>query len=84
MEEVNLVVEALKFMVLGMAVVLSFLIIMIFVLKIQAKVIAKYFPEKPKEVSEWKPQTVQSSSTDDKDITAAITAAIMHYNKQKG
>jgi len=84
MEEVNLVVEALKFMVLGMTVVLSFLIIMIFVLKAQAKIIAKYFPEKPKETSEWKPQTVQSSSTDDKDITAAITAAIMHYNKQKG
>jgi len=84
MEEVNLVQEALKFMVLGMTVVISFLVIMIFVLKLQTKIIAKYFPEKPKEVSEWKPQTVQSSSTDDKDVTAAITAAIMHFNKQKG
>jgi len=84
MEDVNLVVEALKFMALGMGVVLTFLVVMIFVLKLQAKLIAKFFPEKPKEVSEWKPQTVQSSSSDDKDVTAAITAAIMHYNKQKG
>lgn len=85
MEDVNLVVEALKFMALGMGVVLTFLVVMIFVLKLQAKLIAKFFPEKPKDTSsEWKPQTVQSSSSDDKDVTAAITAAIMHYNKQKG
>ena len=84
MEEVNLVAEALKFMALGMGVVFLFLVIMIFALKLQAKLIAKYFPEKPAETSEWKPQAVQSSATDDKDVTAAITAAIMHYNKQKG
>lgn len=85
MEETNLVVEALKFMLLGMGVVFTFLVIMIFVLKLQAKLIAKFFPEKETDASsEWKPQTVQSSSTDDKDVTAAITAAIMHYNKQKG
>ena len=86
MEDVNLVVEALKFMALGMGVVFLFLIIMVFVLKLQAKLIAKYFPEKPKEEtpSQWKPQSVKSSTTDDKDTVAAITAAIMHYNNQKG
>ena len=84
MENINLVVEALKFMALGMGVVFAFLIIMIFVLKLQANLIVKFFPEKPTEVSEWKPQAVQSSISDDKDVTAAITAAITHYNKQKG
>jgi len=43
--EINLVTEALKFMILGMGVVFSFLIIMIFVLKAQAALLTKYFPE---------------------------------------
>ncbi|MEA3290148.1 MAG: OadG family protein [Campylobacterota bacterium] len=79
MEEVNLVTEALKFMVLGMGVVFTFLIIMVFVLKFQAKLIAKYFPEKPKDVSnEWKPKNATES--EDKATIAAITAAIIHHN----
>jgi len=83
MEEVNLVLEALKFMALGMGIVFMFLILMIFALKVQARLIAKFFPLKPKDVSnEWKPKTTDTS--DDKDTTAAITAAIIHYNNQKG
>jgi len=83
MEEVNLVAEAFKFMALGMGIVFLFLIIMIFALKAQAALIAKYLPEKPKEaLSQWKPQT--TNSTDEKDTVAAITAAIIHYNNQKG
>ncbi|MEA3384077.1 MAG: OadG family protein [Campylobacterota bacterium] len=83
MEEVNLVTEALKFMVLGMGIVFIFLIIMIFALKLQARLIAKFFPEKPKEASsEWKPQA--TNANDDKDTIAAITAAVIHYNNQKG
>lgn len=81
MEEVNLVSESLKFMVLGMGIVFLFLTIMIFVLKLQAKLIEKFFPQKEEVVSkEWKPQTTQQS--DDKDTIAAITAAIIHHNNQ--
>ena len=80
MEEINLVSEALKFMALGMGIVFLFLIIMIFALKAQAKLIAKFFPEKPKgTTSQWKPQ-----NTDDKNTIAAITAAIIHHNNNKG
>lgn len=83
MEEVNLVTEAFKFMALGMGIVFLFLIIMIFALKTQAVLIAKFLPEKPKEEpSQWKPQV--SKNTDDTDTIAAITAAIIHYNNQKG
>lgn len=83
MEEVNLVSEALKFMALGMGVVFLFLTIMIFVLKLQAFLIAKFFPEKEKEkVCSWKPE--KAVTTDDRDTTAAITAAIIHYNNHKG
>jgi len=82
MEEVNLVSEALKFMALGMGIVFLFLAVMIFALKLQAKLIAKYFPEKPKEVTNtWKPNT---TNEDDKNIIAAITAAIIHHNNNKG
>ncbi len=84
MEDVNLVMEALKFMALGMGIVFLFLIIMIFALKLQAKLIEKYFPEKQKDnLSEWKPQSIQNNVSDDKDTVAAITAAIIHYNNQK-
>jgi oxaloacetate decarboxylase gamma subunit len=85
MEEINLVTEAFKFMALGMGIVFLFLTIMIFALKAQAMLIAKYLPEKPKEeLSQWKPQT--SNNPDEKDTIAAITAAIIHYNNnnQKG
>jgi oxaloacetate decarboxylase gamma subunit len=83
MEEINLVTESLKFMVLGMGIVFIFLTIMIFALKVQATLIAKFFPLKPKEVSsEWKPKTTDAS--DNKDTIAAITAAIIHHNNQKG
>jgi len=84
MEDVNLVLESLKFMVLGMGIVFIFLIIMVFALKLQAKLIAKYFPlEEKTQGSQWKPQTA-SSQAQEKQTIAAITAAIIHFNKQKG
>lgn len=81
MEEVNLVSEALKFMALGMGVVFLFLTVMIFVLKLQTFLIAKFFPTEEKEkVCSWKPQNNTVDTKDDRDTTAAITAAIIHYN----
>jgi len=83
MEETNLVIESFKFMALGMGIVFLFLIVMIFTLKAQAALIGKFLPQKPKEEhSQWKPQS--ANDTDDKDTVAAITAAIIHYNNQKG
>lgn len=84
MENVNLVVEALKFMALGMGIVFLFLTVMIFALKAQTVLIAKYLPQKTKDkVAQWKPQTTNNTD-EDKDKIAAITAAIIHYNNQKG
>ncbi|HFU74996.1 MAG TPA: hypothetical protein ENK66_01990 [Arcobacter sp.] len=80
MEEVNMVSEAFKFMALGMGIVFTFLSIMVVVLKLQAKLINKFFAEEPKAkgpTKEWQPQ-----SEDDKQITAAITAAIIHHNNK--
>ena len=46
MEEVNLIFEATKFAILGMGTVFIFLLIMVYVLNIQAKIVGKFFPDK--------------------------------------
>ena len=75
--ETNLVLEGVKFMVLGMGTVFVFLIIMIACMNIMSSVINKFFPEP-------QPSTgAQSSGTqgDQKKIVAAITAAIAHHRQ---
>ncbi len=80
--EINLVAEAFKFMLLGMGIVFTFLVVMIFALKAQAALIKKYFP-----ITENKPtnkvQTSVSASDTAKKI-AAITAVIQHHKNLKG
>ena len=81
--EINLVAEAFKFMVLGMGIVFSFLVIMIFALKAQAALIAKYLPEKEKKKDNNKVQP-QTAVSDTAKKIAAITAVIQHHNNLKG
>jgi len=78
MEEVNLINEAIKFMALGMGIVFLFLTVMIFALKLQAKLIAKFFPEEVKQSDNSK--HLQANVNNEYQITAAITAAIIHHN----
>lgn len=78
--EINLVSEGLKFMVLGMVTVFLFLILMVVVLKLQSKILMKYFPiVHPKPTNS--PQV--SSTTNDSTLVAVITAAITQYRNQK-
>ncbi len=78
--EVNYITEGLKFMLLGMGTVFSFLLLLIYVLKLQEKIFKKYFPEKEKKVIPKAP--VVTKSTDDSKVIAAITAAITDYKKK--
>jgi oxaloacetate decarboxylase gamma subunit len=71
--EVNLVTEGLKFMIIGMSVVFGFLTMLVFVLKIQAKVLNTLFPPKPVEIV--KKKVIQN---DDK-VIAAIALAVTKY-----
>jgi len=76
--EINLVAEGLKFMVLGMTVVLFFLVILVQVMKLQAKIIGKYFPEKA-------PEAVPASTDARQDTqhhVAAIVAAVAEFRKK--
>ena len=76
MEDVNLILESVKFMALGMAVVFSFLTLLIIVVNIQAKLIAKFFPEKTATAPAGKAQT------DEAHHVAAIIAAVTEFRKQ--
>ena len=75
MENTALIVESIKFMVLGMFVVFAFLTVLIVVVNVQAKIIAKFFPEKPSLSS--------STQTDDKHHVAAIVAAVTEFRKNQ-
>ncbi len=84
--EVNLIGESFKFMILGMGIVFAFLIIMVYALKLQAYLIAKFFPVEEKvKANEWKPSATANTKIDDKTkVIAAITAAIQHHTNNKG
>jgi len=78
--EVNNVLEALKFMVLGMGVVFLFLYILVLVVEFQAKLIAKYFPENTPKT----PATpVGDSAKEEQQRVAAIIGAITEFRKNK-
>jgi len=75
--ETNLLIEGLKFMILGMGTVFIFLIVMIAFMYTMSTLINKFFPEPQMSVDI--PENTQS---DNKKIVAAITAVIAHHNKR--
>ena len=77
MEDVNLILESVKFMVLGMTVVFTFLILLIIVVNLQAKIIAKFFPEKAPTAP------AATAKTDEAQHVAAIIAAVTEFRKNK-
>jgi oxaloacetate decarboxylase gamma subunit len=79
MEETNLVLEGVKFMILGMGTVFLFLGIMILVMNIMSKIIHKYFPEVDPSV----PPVKVSGTEDKKKVVAAIVAAIIEDKKSQ-
>jgi len=80
MAEVNYVVEALKFMVLGMGVVFLFLFALVQLIKVQASLIAKYFPEN----TPVAPATPAGDTAEDENRrVAAIIAAVTEFRKNK-
>ncbi len=73
--DINLALEGLKFMILGMVTVFSFLILMVTILKIQSFIIIKFLPKEPIKTD----TTIQN----DTQLTAVITAAITEFKKQR-
>ncbi|BCX79092.1 OadG family protein [Campylobacter sp. 19-13652] len=82
--EINLVVEGLRFMILGMSSVFIFLSVMIFVLKLQGRILSSlgfnqtlHQPPKPT------PQANPNQNQIDNDTIAAISVAINKFRSQK-
>jgi oxaloacetate decarboxylase gamma subunit len=71
--ELNLLIESAKFMVLGMGIVLSFLVLLVFLLKLQHKIINRYFKSNK-----------QSNKLDEKTVAAIIAAVQHHRNSTQG
>ena len=80
MAEVNYVVEALKFMALGMGVVFMFLFILVKVVELQAKLIEKYLPE---DTSQTPTALVGNVTEDENRRVAAIIAAVAEFRNKK-
>lgn len=76
--EINLVGESLKFMALGMMIVFIFLVVMVQIMKLQAKIVNKYFPEKAPETA-----ATPSNATNDSAQVAAIIAAVTEFRKNQ-
>jgi oxaloacetate decarboxylase (Na+ extruding) subunit gamma len=66
--------EGLEFMVVGMSVVFSFLVLMIVVMNVNAAVITKYFPEKEEPVGK------SANGGERSKVAAAIAIALSHKN----
>ncbi|MBR8462486.1 OadG family protein [Campylobacter sp. faydin G-24] len=76
--EINLVAEGFRFMVLGMLSVFVFLVLMVFVLKMQGVILKKFFKE-PIKLQISPTQT----NTDNNELVAVIGAAITEFEKSK-
>jgi oxaloacetate decarboxylase gamma subunit len=72
-----MILEAVKYMVLGMTIVFLFLYLMVIVLEWQHKLLLKYFPE----AFEDKKEPTVTSKRDKLKRVAAIVAAIHHSKK---
>ena len=74
--ETNLILEGFKFMGLGMGTVFLFLIILIVCMNIMSAVTHKFFPE-----PHQNPDAPVVTQKDNKNVIAAITAAIAHHRQ---
>ncbi len=82
----DMVAESVKYTILGMGVVFAFLYTLVLLLRLQKKIIARFFPfETQRVVSAPAGPGVAAEPADarlHKKRIAAITAAIMHYKKE--
>jgi oxaloacetate decarboxylase gamma subunit len=67
-------------MVLGMSVVFLFLFLLVQIVKIQASLIAKYFPE---DTPKTPATPVGNTDSDENQRVAAIIAAVTEFRKNK-
>lgn len=77
--ETHLVIESVKFMILGMTVVFIFLSTLVWLMGFQAKLLNRFFPEKETPVVS---NRSRSQREEERKRTAAIIAAIAEFRKK--
>jgi len=77
----DLVVESVKYMILGMGVVYLLLLLIIFLTKLQTLIITKYFTKSSSAKSVNIEAIELENIEEDKAVVAAITAAVSAYRK---
>ena len=76
--ETHLVMESIKFMILGMTVVFIFLSALVWLMGLQARILQRFFPEKePPSI----PNRSMAQREEERRRTAAIIAAIEEFRK---
>lgn len=81
--EINLIAETLKFLVLGMSTVFMFLILLVFVMQMQAKIMTKYFPHEEEKAVVNSNTNQRTSQRENLAVIAAIAASIKSYTQTK-
>ncbi len=86
MNDLHLIQEATKFTVIGMSTVFVFLMLLIMILQLQASLLKRFFPPAshtaPPKPLEKGSAEVTEDTRKEREIVAAITAAITHYKKR--
>ncbi|DAB41236.1 MAG TPA: Na+-transporting oxaloacetate decarboxylase subunit gamma [Sulfurovum sp. UBA12169] len=78
----DIVGESIKFMVLGMLVVFTFLYVLVVLMGFQAKIIKKFFPEKKQPIASSASSTASGGTAEDESRRiAAIIAAVSEFRK---
>ena len=79
--EINLVVEVIELLLVGMGIVFTFLIIAVFMT--QGKILRKFFPQE--ELSQTINVVLEANATNtDAGKIAAVIAAVQHHKNLKG
>jgi len=76
----DLLLESVKYMILGMGIVYLLLLLIVFLTKLQSRIITKYFTNKAS-VEQVRNREVKVNDNEDKAVVAVITAAITAYRK---
>jgi oxaloacetate decarboxylase gamma subunit len=82
--EIHLVAESVKFMILGMMVVFFFLYFLVLLMRLQARIIARYFPLPETPVKRRKFAGNVDGIEEERRRVAAIIAAVAEHRRRAG
>ena len=77
----DLLLESVKYMILGMGIVYLLLLLIVFLTKLQSRIITKYFAKSSSVEPLQSVQIEKENIEDDKAVVAAIVAAVSAYRK---